>query len=93
MALYRVRDGHELPHHGRVLTAGDTVELAEAVAADAVIRYRIDPVVVPPPPVVAAAPVERPIQTPEPTPDPTPEKETTDAPTPSVRRPVVKVKE
>jgi hypothetical protein len=34
MPFYRVRDGHQLGHCGRTLTAGDVLEIPEHVAAE-----------------------------------------------------------
>lgn len=57
MALYRVRPGQTLGHHGQVLVAGDVVELPEEVATDNAVSASVEPVV--PPTRPAAAPTNR----------------------------------
>lgn len=41
---YRVRVGHHLGHHGRVLVGGDELELADHVSADAAVEPHIEPI-------------------------------------------------
>lgn len=43
MALYRVKPGHVLPQTGKLLAAGDVVELTDDQAHDIAINYRVEP--------------------------------------------------